>query len=183
MTTTRPSGWLWLFVASVVLALGISGWQARYIRQFRDPAPTVESRVGQPVSVAGTSFKLDAFTVAEQLPGREPTADPVVALPGAVLVQTLLTVEVLDPHRDLSTLYCEFVLVDDRGRRWRRSTEVEYDVAGPEALTCSGTTDRPVRLGRPFQLGVVFMVPAEAADQLRLRMRLPTEQLLVEFRR
>ena len=35
----------------------------------------------------------------------------------------------------------------------------------------------------PFQVGALFMVPADAADQLTFRLRLSTERELVEFAR
>ena len=69
---------------------------------------------------------------------------------------------------------------DADGRRWTTS-DVSYKVMGPTAPTCSGSFDDKAALRVPFQVGALFMVPADAADQLTFRLRLSTERKLVEF--
>ena len=68
------------------------------------------------------------------------------------------------------------------GRTWNR-TDFEYRLDLPEALTCSGASEAPVAVGRPFEVGVAFLVPVDAVDGLSFRLRLSTERRSVEFRR
>jgi hypothetical protein len=128
--------------------------------------------------VDGASLKLKTLTVANQLPSKQ--GPPVSAMPGAVLVQAIVTVEI-SPGRDPKTVYCEFSLAHPDGREWRRASSIEYELAGPDGITCRGRYDKPAREGMPFDVNVAFLVPAAVASDLRFRIALSKE--LVEFRR
>jgi hypothetical protein len=93
-----------------------------------------------------------------------------------------IKVQVDDRDLDTATLYCTFTLMDDRGRRWRPDHDVGYRAALPERTVCGSGKDRPVVPGVPYQVGAAFTVPADAADQIRLRLELPTDQTMIEFR-
>ena len=112
--------------------------------------------------------------VAEELPAKQKPYDeaatpPVRAMTGASLVGLSLTVTVSDPRRDLKTVYCDFTLVDDRGRSWASDFQVGYDADLPEAPVCGGTEENPLRLNRPMPVGVAFTIPQDAAPQVRFR--------------
>lgn len=188
--TGPPSagGWVALFLGALSLALALCAYQAQAIARFRDPVPDLSARVGETVTVDGITYRLDSFVVAQQLPAKQDPSDteaspPVRPMAGAALVGTTLTVTVLEPARDLTTVYCDFTLVDGRGRSWVRDYDAEYAAAGPEARVCSGTEENPLRLQRPMPIGIVFMIPQDAAAQIRFRIRLGTDQRLIEFRR
>ena len=66
------------------------------------------------------------------------------------------------------------------GRRWTTS-DLSYKVKLPAAPTCSGSSDNKAAVRVPFQVGALFVVPADAADRLTFRLRLSTERELVEF--
>lgn len=180
--TRRLTRWDLGFVALLVLAVALCLVQTAAILRFRDPQPSVVAGVGERVDLDGVVLILDRFVVEPQLPPR-PEQDPVLAMPGARLVGVWLSVELTDPDRDPTQLFCYLTLVDDRGRRWT----TDYDVGGradlPERTGCAATEDRPVPLNQPYAVGAAFMIPADAADRVRLRLELETDQVLVEFRR
>jgi hypothetical protein len=75
-------------------------------------------------------------------------------------------------------------LQDAAGRVWRTDGTVEYLVARPEAPTCSGSWEHPAELGVPFDVGLVYQVPADVTDEVRVRARLSggAKRHLLEFR-
>ena len=174
----------WVVAAAVlmVLALGICTVQAAAILRFRNPRPDVVAGVGEPVTVDGVSYRLDTFTVAPQLAAKEPGAEPIRAMADAILVQSVLTVRVEDPSRDLTAIYCTRRLVTPDGRSWSDFDDA-YKVAGPERVTCSTSDDQPVTVGRPYQVGSVYQIPASVADQVSLRVELGSGAPTLLFRR
>jgi hypothetical protein len=152
------------------------------ILKFRDPSPSVTAGVGQRVTLNGVSYTLDEFVVGPELDAK-PDQDPVTAMPNAALVGVAVSIEVADPSLDTATLYCRFTLVDDRDRRWTTDHDVSYRAALPERTVCGSGKDRPVIPGVPYQVGAAFTVPADAADRIRLRLELPTDRTMIEFRR
>ena len=180
---TRPASatsWNLAFVAMLVLALAVCGIQTVAILKFRDPKPSLTAGIGQQVILNGVGYTVDEFVVGPRLEAK-PGKDPVTAMPGAALVGVAVTIVVDDPSLDTARLYCRFTLVDDRGRRWTP----DYDIDGaalPERTVCGSGKDRPVVPGVPYQVGAAFTVPADAADQIRLRLELPTDQTMIEFR-
>jgi hypothetical protein len=182
---TRPApatSWNLAFLAMLVLAVTACGVQAIAILKFRDPKPNVTVGVGQAVTLNGVRYTLDKLVVGPRLDAK-PDQEPVTAMPNAVLVGVAVTIEVAAPGLDTATHYCEFTLVDDRGRRWSPDHDVGYRAALPERTSCASGKDRPVLPGVPFQVGAAFTVPAHAADRIRLRLELPTDQTMIEFRR
>lgn len=160
--------WTIAAVLATVLALGICTVQAAAILRFREPAPLVTAAVGQPVTSDGVTYRVDAFTVASQLPANDSTK-PVRAMARAKLIQTIVTVRVDDPARDLTTIDCTMTLAAADGRNWQPSDD-GYDVLGPDRVTCSSSEEHPVKVGRPFQVGAVFEIPASATDAVTLQL-------------
>jgi hypothetical protein len=184
--TTRPAAsptrWDLAFLAMLVLALAVCLIQTVAILRFRDPQPIFSAGVGQRVTLNGVGYTLEEFVVGPTLDAK-PGQDPVTAMPNAALVGVELTIVVDDPSLDTATLYCRFTLVDDRGRRWTPDHDVRYRAALPERTVCGSGKDRPVVPGVPYQVGAAFTVPADAADRIRLRLELPTDRTMIEFRR
>lgn len=178
--TRRPSRWTLGFAALFALALALCLVQTAAILRFRDPSPSVTARVGEMVEVNGVRLTLDRFDVAPRLPAK-PDQEPVVAMSGASLVGASLTLELIDPDRDPEQLYCYLTLVDDQGRRWTTDHDIGYRADLPERTTCAGTEDRPVVPDQPYAVGAAFTIPADAADRVRLRLELESDQVLVEF--
>jgi hypothetical protein len=179
----RPTArWDLGFAALLVLALTLCLLQTVAIVRFRDPSPSIVAKVGEPVELDGVRILVDRFDVGPELPPR-PDEDPVVAMTGASLVGVGLRVEITDPARDPGQLSCTFTLVDDRNRRWNPDWDVRRTADLPERLTCAGSEDYPVFPNQPYAVGVAFMVPADAADRVRLRLELESDRVLVEFAR
>ena len=170
----------WLFCLAAVLFAGSVGlWQTEAILDFRRPTVDQHLAPGERVIVDGVGYRLSGFTHATDLPmtpsqrGLDPDDDDLVsAIGGAELVLVVLNVELLDPNRDPKTLFCDVTLRDPAGRAWRTDGTVDYQVAKPEAVTCTGSLDSGPRVGVPFDVGLVYQVPAEVADQLTVRLRL-----------
>lgn len=171
-----------LLVVALLVTLLVCGWQASLILRFRSPSPDVTVALGVPIVVGGVSYRLDTFEVAERFPAKMADDDPVVALPGAKLVKIIFTEEVVDPGRDLSTIYCDLSVGVADGRRWTTSDD-GYRISLPEAPTCSGSSEHKAALRDPFQVGGLFEVPTPVADETRFLLRLSTERQLVEFTR
>ncbi len=169
-------------VVGLVVALAACAWPAVQILRFRSPEPSVVAAVGEPVVVGGVRYRVDRFDVGPEFPAAESDQPPVTAPAGAELVRVVFTEEVVDPGRDLETLFCDPTAYAVDGRTWSR-TDLEYRLAMPEALTCSGASEAPVAVGRPFEVGVAFLVPVDAVVGLSFRLRLSTERRSVEFRR
>jgi hypothetical protein len=180
--TRRPTRWDLGFAALLVLALALCLVQTVAILRFRDPRPSVVAAVGERVELDGVRLTLDRLVVAPELPAR-PEQEPVVAMPGARLVAVWLSLEVTDPARDAGQLYCYLTLVDDRDRRWTTDYDIGGRAALPERTGCSATEDRPVTVNQPYAVGAAFTIPADAADRVRLRLELESDQVMVEFRR
>jgi len=178
----RARPWL-LFGTGLLIALIICGWQASLILRFRSPDPTVTARLGESVVVGGVSYRVDSFETADRFPAAQPDTPDVAAMPGATLVKIIFTEEVVDPGRDLETVYCDLTVHGPDDRRWATASDIASSVKMPEAVTCGGAAEKPVQLRVPFQVGALFMVPADAADTLTFRMRLSTERELLEVRR
>ena len=178
----RARPWL-LFGTGLLVALIICGWQASLILRFRSPDPTVAARVGESVVVGGVRYRVDTFETADRFPAAQPDTPDVTAMAGATLVKIIFTEEVIDPGRDLSTLYCDFTVHGPDDRRWSTASDIAYQVRMPEAVTCGGASEKPAQLRVPFEVGALFMVPADAADTLTFRIRLSTERELLEVRR
>lgn len=159
--------------ASVAFALGVSAWQAELHWSARNPPPPATLAVGETATVAGTTFRLDSLEVAPRLPAADPEQQWVEAPDGAVIVQVVLTTEIVDDGVDPETHYCFATAVDDDGRIWR-TDGIGYEVAGPEALTCSGTIEDPIRRGEELSVGFVFLVPAAVADEIAVDLDLST---------
>jgi hypothetical protein len=173
--------WALAAAAVVLLALCSCLLQGVAVLRFREPRPDVTAGLGQPVTIDGVTFRLDTFTVATQLPARR-DPEPVRAMAGAVLVNIVLTVRVDDASRDLTRIYCFPRLTDPAGRRWQRHFD-EYRVAGPERTTCSANKDFPVVVGRAYQVGATFQVPADAGPRVSVLMETGSGEEVVEFRR
>jgi len=185
--TTRRRWWL-LCLAGLVFATSVGLWQSRSIQQFRRPEVGQVLRTGERAVFDGVAYQLKAFTHAPELPIKPELrdlrdADVVRALSGAELVQVVLTVERIDPGRRPDTVFCDLTLEDPSGRVWRSDSSVEYDVDGPEASTCGGVEESGPRVGRPFDVGQVFQVPADGVDRVTGRLRLSGGQgrLLLEL--
>jgi hypothetical protein len=175
-----PTRWDLAFLAMLVLALAVCLIQTVAILRFRDPQPAVTAVVGRRVTLNEVGYTLEKFVVGPTLPAK-PGEEPVSAMPGAAVVGISIRVEVDDAGRDTATLYCTFTLVDERSRRWTPDHDIGYSAALPERTTCASGEDRPVQPGVPYQVGAAFTVPADAAG-LRLRLQLPTDRLMIEFR-
>jgi hypothetical protein len=170
----------WLLCLGVVVFAALVGLgQAHAILQFRRPGVDEIVAPGQRAVVDGANYRLSGFTHAADLPLTPALRDPgdddddlVSALGGAELVLVVVTVELGDPDRDPRTLFCDLTLRDPVGRSWRTDGTVDYRVARPEAVSCTGTPESPPRVGVPFDVGAVFQVPADVADQVTVRLRL-----------
>ncbi len=183
-------GWWTICLASLAFAAGVGTWQADAILHFRRPAVDQSLALGERVVIEGVGYGFTGFRSGAELP-LDPALrhgaddeDVVAALPGAELVQVLLTVEIEDPGRDPQSIYCDPTLVDPAGRTWRTDSDVGYRVAGPEAITCTGDPERRPEVGVPYEVGVVFEVPADAVPGIRVRVRLSggQDQHLLELR-
>ena len=174
----RRNRWL-LCLAAVLFATLVGLGQAHAILEFRRPGVDLVVAPGERVVVEGVGYRLRSLTHAADLP-LTPTlhdlsdhdADLVSAVGGAELVLVVLTVDRVDPARDPNTLFCEVTLRDPAGRSWRSDGTVDYRVAKPEAVSCTGTAASPAKVGVPFDVGTVFQVPADVADQITVRLRL-----------
>lgn len=168
---------------AVLTALAVCGWQAAVTLHLRSDRIDAVVPVGRSVTMDGIELRQDSFVVAESLPGPRSDPDAVEhrARPGAVLVAVTVTVRVVDPGRDLETVFCGFDLVDG-DRRWDTSSE-SFLVDLPPALTCSGTDEQPLAHDEPLQVGALFEIPAEAADRVSLQVELATEESTIRFER
>lgn len=180
--TRRTTRWDLAFAALLVLALALCLVQTTAILRFRDPQPSVVATVGERVELDGVDLTLDRLVIAPELPSR-PDREPAVAMAGAALVGVWLSVDVTDPARDAGQLFCYLTLVDDQGRRWTTDFDVASRADLPERTGCAATDDQPVTPGQPYAVGAAFTIPAGAADQVRLRLELESDQVLLEFRR
>lgn len=160
--------WVIATALAAVLAGVLCAVQAVAILQFRDPQPDAIAAVGESITSAGVTFQVDTFTVAKQLPAKE-DAEPLRAMAGAVLVRNVVTVRVDDPGRDLTKVYCGFSLVAPDGREWQPSDDA-YKAAGPERVTCASNEDLPLAIGRPYEVGTAFEIPADLAGEVSLRI-------------
>jgi hypothetical protein len=192
-TPTVPSSrrvtWWILALAAVLFAAAVGTWQAQAILRFRQP--TVDhSLVGRErVVVEGVAYRLTGFHHGADLPLRSDMrdirdSDVVSALAGAELVQVVLTVEIEDAARRPDSVFCDLTLEDHAGRSWRSDGTVGYEVAGPEASSCTGAYEKPPKAGVPFEVGTVFQVPADVVDDVTVRVRLSGGQgrYLLELR-
>lgn len=188
----RTRAWVLALVAAVLLMVGGGVHQSKAIRQFRNPPVTAVVGPNERVELDGVAYQLTSFTHAAALPARKVTATPypgglVPALRGAELVLVVLTVERVDPARDPEMVFCDVMLVDDRGRSWSAGNfDADYDLERPAEVTCSGGIDgeRPP-LHHPYEVGFAFQVPADVVDSLVVRTRLsggPAGTLLLELR-
>jgi hypothetical protein len=181
--------WAGLCAAAILFTIAVGLWQAQAIQRFRHPPVDRTLTIGERAVVDGVAYQLTSLTHATELPVREISkvtrpSGVVSALAGAELVLVVLTVEVVDPARDPETVYCEVTLQDAGRRSWRTDGTVEHVVAKPEAPTCSGSWEQPARLGTPFEVGLVYQVPADVTDELRVMARLSGGEgrYLLEFR-
>jgi hypothetical protein len=75
-------------------------------------------------------------------------------------------------------------LIDSGGRVWRIETDLTYALKRPEALSCVGTSEKPIEPHRPLQVGFSFIVPDDAVDDVDLRLQLPSaDRYLINFSR
>ena len=186
-TLTR---WL-LCLAAVVFASLVGLWQAQAIWDFRRPAVDQSVGPGETAVEEGVSYRLARFAHAPDLPTAPSQGDPsddsddlVSALGGAELVLVVLSVERRDPARDPKSVFCDVTLRDPAGRTWRTDGTVDYRVDKPAAVSCTGPVNRTPKVGVPFEVGLVFQVPAAVADQLTVRLRLSggQERRVLELR-
>jgi hypothetical protein len=150
---------------ALAFALVVAGWQAELHWSSRNPTPVATIGPGDTARVGDATYRFDEVVIGEELPSSLPETDVAVAPDGAVLVQLLLTTEIgedTDPEAHL----CSPVAVDGTGREWQRDSDLGYGVAGPEAITCRGPSDDPIRPHEPIQVGFVFLLPADAVDTL-----------------
>lgn len=188
-TPGRWAPWLRCLVA-VLFAAAVGLWQTQAILDFRRPGVDESLGPGQVAVIEGVSYGLSRFTHAPDLPiapslrDLADDGDLVSAIGGAELVLVVIGVELLDPGRDPRTVYCEATLRDPSGRSWRTDGSVDYRVAKPEAVSCTGSVDSKTRVGVPFEVGMVFQVPADVADQVTVRLRLSggQQQRVLELR-
>jgi hypothetical protein len=173
--------WVVATLVAAVLAAVLCAVQAVAILRFRDPQPDVIAAVGDSVSSQGVTFRVDTFTVATQLPAKK-GAGPLRAMTGAVLVRNVVTVRVDDPGRDLTKVYCGFSLVAPDGRAWQPSDDA-YKAAGPERVTCASNADLPLTIGRPYEVGTAFEIPAELAGEVSLRIEQGWQEQILQFHR
>jgi hypothetical protein len=175
---SRRRTWWLLGLAAVLFATGVGLGQTRAVLEFRRPDVTESLTLGERTVVDGVAYRLTRFTAAPQLPLRPDLRSirdraEVSALPGAELVQVILTVERVDPGRNPDTLFCDLSLQDSAGRRWSADGTVGYEVAGPAAITCGGADpEKPPAVGVPFEMGQVFQLPADAVDDVTVRVQL-----------
>jgi hypothetical protein len=170
--------WL-LCLLAVVFAGSVGLWQTQAILQFRRPAVDLSVAPGERAEVEGVAYGLSGFTHAPDLPiapslqdAGDDSDDLVTAIGGAELVLVVLTVELRDPARDPKTVFCDVTLHDPAGRTWRTDSTVDYKVDKPAAVSCTGSLEGKPRVGVPFEVGLVFQVPAAVADQVTVRLRL-----------
>jgi hypothetical protein len=181
MHVTLRTRWVLATASAAVLAGVLCAVQAVAILRFRDPQPDLIAAVGEPITSAGVIFRLDTFTVAKQLPAKD-GAEPLRAMPGAVLVRNVVTVRVDDPARDLTKVYCGFTLVAPDGRQWQPSDDA-YQAAGPERVTCASNADLPLAIGRPYEVGTAFEIPAEVSGEVSLRIEQGWQEQNLQFHR
>jgi len=173
----RRLGWAALCASAILLTLGVGLDQTYAIRQFRDPPVTATLTTGERQEVDGVAYQLTSLTHARALPAAEGSRDRypggmVSAMAGAELVLVVLTVELLDPARDPEMVFCTVTLADSAGRTWTTDGTVDYLVARPSNVSCTGGTKEPAKLGEPFEVGWVYQVPADVVGDLRVRARL-----------
>ena len=175
-SSPRVTWWI-LCLAAVVFAAGVGTWQAQAILRFRQP--TVDYTLGdqERVVVEGVAYQLTGFHHGADLPIRPDLrdlrdSDVVRAMAGAELVQVVLTVEIEDAARPPDSVFCDVTLEDSSGRSWRSDGTAGYEVAGPEASSCTGGYEKTPTVGVPFQVGAVFQVPVDAVDDVTVRVRL-----------
>lgn len=157
--------------AAVVFALAVAGWQADLHWSARNPAPDATIGIGETAEVHGSTFRLDSIDATPQLAALDEEQDPVEAPAGALLVQVVITTEIVGSDVDPDTHYCEATAYDDAGRSWRADA-VGYTVAGPVAHSCHGTSEEPIIPGEPLAVGFVFVMPADAVEGLYVDLSL-----------
>ncbi len=184
----RRQGLAALCLAAVLFAVGVGLAQTESILRFR--RPSVDQSVGPTGSalVDGVRYRLTGFDHGARLPLKPSLrgsdgVDTVAALPGAELVLVVLSVEIEDPGRKPDTVLCDLSLTDGGGRTWRSDGTLGYRVDAPENGSCAGGDPVP-RPGQPYDVATVFQLPADAVDDVTVRVRLSggSQRWLLELR-
>ncbi|GAB2622977.1 hypothetical protein [Pseudactinotalea suaedae] len=166
--------------AAVLFALAVAGWQAALHWSARNPVPDATIGLGETAEVDGSTFRLDSIDAVPQLPAMEDDQAPVEAPPGALLVQVVITTEIVGSDVDPASHYCDATAYDEAGRSWRPDS-LGYTVAGPAAHSCHGTSEEPIRPGEPLAVGFVFVMPADAVEDLYVDLQLGYEGGMVRL--
>ena len=158
---------------ALLCALSASAWQGWIHWASRDPSPDLTVPATQQVQVRGATYRIEDFRAGPELPAAYGD-DPTVHAPaGAVLVLVIITTEIVDDQGHADENYCEATLVDQEGRTWRTGSDLTTAVRQPEAYSCTGTSEQPIRPHQPLRMGFSFAIPADALDEVDVRLSIP----------
>lgn len=156
--TRATARWSLAAALALLLAVAVWAWFSRDLRGLEDPRVAVETSAGGMAYSGPSSFRLDAFTIAAKLPGPE---GEVAAPTGTRFVEVRITQTLVGPVPDPETYYCEYDLVDARGRSWDGHADELSDVRMKgESPLCQDTKEHPLVRGQARPLVFRFLVPA-----------------------
>jgi len=168
------------FAVALLLALLVTGGEGYLYHARYTPASGPRARVGETVTLAGTTIEVRSITVARELPVADAGDPPAKGPAGSVLV--LVTwVQTLDETVDVEDHFCDAALVADDGTTWADELDYTYDLRRPKSLTCASTDDAPMVAGKPATIGESYVIPASYASRVRWRLSLDDDRHVVEF--
>lgn len=150
---TGPRGRAWVALGvSALLAAGTAAGLGAMRGEILDPTPADRLVPGESVVVDGVSYRLDSFGVTELPEGS--FAEP--APPGAVWVQAVTTVEVVEPNPP-TDVWCE-ARFESGGQSWASdSAAVDYEAGSALCGVPEGSA-----VGDTLTYIEMWMVPEEA---------------------
>ncbi len=168
-------------VVAIAVAIGVGLISFRRQDISAQSLPTRSAGPGEDVLVAGFGYRLEQFSVAASLPADD-ADDPAVSGPNGSVIVLVVFTQTPTAGATLTGHGCRFSL---RGAdaTWEPDSELIDPVRRPERRTCSNLDDDPLRVGRPQQIGVSFVIPAAAAGQLTFRLVIDERDQLLELHR
>lgn len=157
-----------LALVALLLAVGCALGTGYYSFARLSPTRAASAlRPGESVEAGGVRYRLDSFTVADELPAEEAGDPPVRGPAGSKVVLVVVSQTVVDRSVVLDKHLCEMILVAEPGgptaTTWRPESDVTFALRRPEALSCGDSKDQPLRYDVERPVGFSFVIPAGSA--------------------
>lgn len=177
----------WLGLIALLLAVGCALGTGYY--SFARLSPTQAEyalRPGEAVEAGGVRYRLDSFTVADELPAEETDDPPVRGPAGSKVVLVVVSQTVLDRSVVLDDHLCEMILVAEPGGvnaiTWRTESDVTFALRRPEALSCGDSGDQPLDYDVERPVGFSFVIPAGSAGSVFGRLSIDDDETVIALR-